>query len=323
MRSRVRRDSPRTLRCSASRGGPPAGRRARRCARTGSTVRRSRSGSTPPSLASDLSPTGPQAGLDRSSPTSSRSACSSTRDRRRAPARLDDRAHGGVPRRPTRQTSGCTDARRPDRVPGRGARGRGRKRARAGRPASRRLARPASGYFPLAIRLNERHGFHRERMHARPPELDARLVPGRTAPSLGRDRARDGSLASEQAATCRIGSPRRMRRSAPRSCSRTSSRTSAVPFLVAARRLGLPVVGYVASWDHTVGKGVISPYCRRYLVQNEVMRDDLRRYHGIAPSASTVTGWPQTDVFQRKRPRIRVRRAAARSGSIRRGRSCS
>ena len=78
---------------------------------------------------------------------------------------------------------------------------------------------------------------------------------------------------------------------------------SAVPYLVAARRLGFPVVGYVASWDHTVGKGVISPYCRRYLVQNEVMRDDLRRYHGIPPERVIVTGWPQTDVFQRERPR--------------------
>ena len=58
---------------------------------------------------------------------------------------------------------------------------------------------------------------------------------------------------------------------------------SAVPFLAAARRLRLPVVAHVASWDHTVGKGVISPYCDRYIVQNGVMESDLRRYHGIAP----------------------------------------
>jgi CDP-glycerol glycerophosphotransferase (TagB/SpsB family) len=63
------------------------------------------------------------------------------------------------------------------------------------------------------------------------------------------------------------------------------------------------VVGYVASWDHTVGKGVISPHCARYIVQNAVMEDDLRRYHGIAPDRVVVTGWPQTDVFHRARPR--------------------
>ncbi len=36
---------------------------------------------------------------------------------------------------------------------------------------------------------------------------------------------------------------------------------SVMPYLAAARRLELPVVAYVASWDHTVGKGVISPHC--------------------------------------------------------------
>ena len=80
---------------------------------------------------------------------------------------------------------------------------------------------------------------------------------------------------------------------------------SAVPFLTAARRLGIPVVGYVSSWDHTVGKGAISPYASRYVVQNETMRRDLERYHGIEPSRVEVTGWPQTDVFHERRPRAR------------------
>jgi UDP-N-acetylglucosamine:LPS N-acetylglucosamine transferase len=78
---------------------------------------------------------------------------------------------------------------------------------------------------------------------------------------------------------------------------------NAVPFLTAARRLRLPVVAHVASWDHTVGKGVISPHCDLYVVQNRVMEDDLRRYHGIAPERVRVTGWPQTDLFHRRRPR--------------------
>jgi CDP-glycerol glycerophosphotransferase (TagB/SpsB family) len=76
-----------------------------------------------------------------------------------------------------------------------------------------------------------------------------------------------------------------------------------VPFLTAARRLQLPAVGYVASWDHTVGKGVLSPYLERYVVQNDAMEDDLARYHGIGRDRVVVTGWPQTDVFHRRRPR--------------------
>jgi CDP-glycerol glycerophosphotransferase (TagB/SpsB family) len=76
-----------------------------------------------------------------------------------------------------------------------------------------------------------------------------------------------------------------------------------VPYLTAARRLRVPLVGYISSWDHTVGKGAISPYAVRYIVQNDVMRDDLVRYHGIEPGRVAVTGWPQTDVFNRRRPR--------------------
>ena len=76
-----------------------------------------------------------------------------------------------------------------------------------------------------------------------------------------------------------------------------------MPYLAAARRLKVPVVGYVASWDHTVGKGAVSPHLDRYVVQNEIMRSDLVRYHGIDPARIAVTGWPQTDVYHRQRPK--------------------
>jgi CDP-glycerol glycerophosphotransferase (TagB/SpsB family) len=51
-----------------------------------------------------------------------------------------------------------------------------------------------------------------------------------------------------------------------------------------------------------VGKGIVSPYVGSYVVQNGVMRDDLVRYHGIAEERIVVTGWPQSDVFHRRRP---------------------
>ncbi len=100
--------------------------------------------------------------------------------------------------------------------------------------------------------------------------------------------------------------------------------SGAVPFLIAARRLGVPVIAHVASWDHTVGKGVISPHCDLYIVQNQLMEDDLRRYHDIGSERVRVTGWPQTDLFRRPRPRadydallrrLRPRPAADRSCS--------
>ena len=159
------------------------------------------------------------------------------------------------------------------------------------------------GYHPLAIRLNHRHGFHGERME-----------PGH--PNWMLDTDRDGPLPHwppvERAMERWFFSahrhvPARLLEAMRRECSglllSNVQPASAVPFLAAARRLGLPVVAHVASWDHTVGKGVISPHCELYVVQNRVMEDDLGRYHGIAPERVRVTGWPQTDLFARHRPR--------------------
>ena len=159
------------------------------------------------------------------------------------------------------------------------------------------------GYHPLAIRLNHRHGFHAERMQ-----------PGH--PNWMLDSDRDGPLprwpAVERAMERWFFSPRRhvprtLLEAIRRDCSglvlSNVQPAAAVPFLAASRRLRLPVVAHVASWDHTVGKGVISPHCDLYVVQNSVMEDDLRRYHGIRPERVRVTGWPQTDLFERPRPR--------------------
>ena len=171
-----------------------------------------------------------------------------------------------------------------------------------GRRVDRLLDRHA-GYYPLAIRLNYRHGFHLERMahgHGnwmldldragrlpRGQRVDRamarwffsprRHVPGRL---LERMRAECGALVLSNV------QPRK-----------------AVPFLTGARRLGIPVVAHVASWDHTVGKGVISPFCEVYIVQNRGMEEDLVRFHDLAPERIVVSGWPQTDIYSRRRPR--------------------
>ena len=180
--------------------------------------------------------------------------------------------------------------------------------------ASTRRSTGWLGYHPLAIRLNYRHGFHADRMQ-----------PGH--PNWMLDTDRDGLLPHWRAVDramerwffgARRHVPRRLLEAMRRDCSglvlSNVQPASAVPFLTAARRLGLPVVAHVASWDHTVGKGVISPYCDLYVVQNHVMEDDLRRYHGIRPERVRVTGWPQTDLFHRRRPRSRYEALLRRYG---------
>jgi hypothetical protein len=159
------------------------------------------------------------------------------------------------------------------------------------------------GFYPLSLRQSLRHGFNRERM--RPGHQNWFLDPTLAGPLprwriLGRPMTRwhYGSLRH-------LPSPLadRLGRERPAIVLANTQMHSVVPFIVGARRVGVPVVGHIASWDHTVGKGIIAPHLRRYIVQNDVMRDDLVRYHGVNRDRVVVSGWPQTDVFHRRRAR--------------------
>ena len=159
------------------------------------------------------------------------------------------------------------------------------------------------GYYPLAIRLNLRHGFHGERMQPghRNHLLDsARVGPLPVRPRIERAMRRWHFSARRYAPGALR---RRLEQERPAIVLSNLQMQSATPYIGLARRLGLPTVGYVASWDHTVGKGVIWNGLDRYVVQNERMREDLVRYHDVPREQIAVTGWPQTDVFHERRPR--------------------
>jgi hypothetical protein len=159
------------------------------------------------------------------------------------------------------------------------------------------------GFYPLAIRHSLRNGFHGDR-----------LTPGHPYPFL--DSSRVGSLPRWETLenvmrSWHLSGRRyvpsvlleRMRAECDVLVLTNPQAHSSMPFLSAARRLALPTVGYIASWDHPVGKGVVSPFLDRYIVQNETMLVDLERFHGIDPTKIVVTGWPQTDVYSEPRPR--------------------
>lgn len=139
----------------------------------------------------------------------------------------------------------------------------------------------------------------------RPGHANWFLDPERAGPLPSWDCIRDGMLRWHYGPTRYVPSAlyERMRADCAGLVVANLQTHSAVPFLNAARRLSLPVVGYISSWDHTVGKGVVTPHVGRYVVQNGVMRDDIVRYHGIEAERVVVTGWPQTDLFHRRRPR--------------------
>jgi CDP-glycerol:poly(glycerophosphate) glycerophosphotransferase len=159
-----------------------------------------------------------------------------------------------------------------------------------------------AGFYPLSLRQSLRHGFNKGRMQ--PGHQNWFLDPER-AGSLPRWHALDRPLTAWHYGRARYVPEsllRRLRGERPLVVLANTQMHSVVPFIVAARRAGLPVVGHIASWDHTVGKGIVAPGLRRYIVQNDVMRDDLVRYHGVDATRIVVTGWPQTDVFHRRRP---------------------
>jgi hypothetical protein len=68
------------------------------------------------------------------------------------------------------------------------------------------------------------------------------------------------------------------------------------PYVSAARRRKLPILGIVGSWDQPTSKGPLCPSISRYAVQTQKMREELHRFHGVDPSLVSVTGWPSMDI---------------------------
>jgi len=170
------------------------------------------------------------------------------------------------------------------------------------------------GFYPLSLRQSLREGFNEGRMQ--PGHQNWFLDPELAGP-LPLKAPVDPALMRWHYGRLRyVPSPllRRLNTERPAVVLANIQMHAVVPFIVGARRIGVPIVGHVASWDHTVGKGIVSPHLRRYIVQNEVMRSDLVRYHGIDAARIVVTGWPQTDVFHRKRPREEYEQLVRRLG---------
>jgi CDP-Glycerol:Poly(glycerophosphate) glycerophosphotransferase len=159
------------------------------------------------------------------------------------------------------------------------------------------------GFYPLSLRQSIRYGFNRERLRS---GHDNWFLNTDLAGPLPKWSTLDPVMARWHYGRLRYLPPelrRKLQRERPAIVLANIQMHAIVPFVVGARRQGLPIVGNVASWDHTVGKGIVAPYLDRYIVQNDVMRDDLVRYHAIDSARIVVTGWPQTDVFHRQRPR--------------------
>jgi hypothetical protein len=67
-------------------------------------------------------------------------------------------------------------------------------------------------------------------------------------------------------------------------------RTSQLDLLRAARRLGIPTVFGVASWDHLSSKGLLYDLPDRVLVWNETQAEEARALHRVPSDRVVVTG---------------------------------
>jgi CDP-glycerol:poly(glycerophosphate) glycerophosphotransferase len=159
------------------------------------------------------------------------------------------------------------------------------------------------GFYPLSLRHSLRQGFNRERMQE--GHSNWFLDPTLAGPLPRWDFLDPAMMRWHYGRLRHVAMPlhARLKSERPAILLANIQMHSVVPYILGGRRLGLPLVGHIASWDHTVGKGIVSPHLRRYIVQNDVMREDLVRYHDIDPGRIVVTGWPQTDVYHRSRPR--------------------
>ena len=164
------------------------------------------------------------------------------------------------------------------------------------------MAEKRFGFHPLALQFNFLHGFHLPRMErnhrngflnlsnhravSRIPAVYDMMYRWYHDPERGVRRELEEYIRTNASAVVVSNTQHRYVAEVRRIC----------------RRHNIPIVGYIASWDHTVGKGCVNPWLDLYIVQNPIMKQELIDLHHIDASRIRTTGWPQTDIFFRRRP---------------------
>jgi hypothetical protein len=77
-----------------------------------------------------------------------------------------------------------------------------------------------------------------------------------------------------------------------------------VEYVRAARRLGIPTVLGVGSWDHLTTKGLIHEVPDQVLVWNEMQRREAAELHGVDPARVVVTGAQAYDRWFEQQPSV-------------------
>jgi hypothetical protein len=73
------------------------------------------------------------------------------------------------------------------------------------------------------------------------------------------------------------------------------------PYVLAARSCDTPIFGLNGSWDQPTTKGPLFPWLRKVFVQNELVKEELVRFHDFRPENVIVIGWLQMDSYPEAR----------------------
>ncbi len=68
-------------------------------------------------------------------------------------------------------------------------------------------------------------------------------------------------------------------------------------YSICARRQNIPYIGVIGSWDRPTTKGPICPNCEKYIVNSQVMKNELIQFHSVDEHDIKVVGWPQMDIY--------------------------
>ncbi len=71
-------------------------------------------------------------------------------------------------------------------------------------------------------------------------------------------------------------------------------------YSICARRQKIPYIAVIGSWDRPTTKGPICPGCDNYIVNSQVMKEELINHHQIQADQIEIVGWPQMDIYHDK-----------------------
>lgn len=71
------------------------------------------------------------------------------------------------------------------------------------------------------------------------------------------------------------------------------------PYAIAASLANVKILGVNGSWDQPTTKGPLCPGIASMVVQNEIVRQELTRFHGVPNEIIKTIGWLQMDAYSR------------------------